>query len=77
MIIIAIIVMSGFLIEEMFLRFCLKVFKLSAFINDSGTWLQDEGPMKGKAFWHGLVIRQCRLRFKKLFHKLTLPSSAT
>ena len=77
MIIITIIVMSVFLIEEMFLRFCLKVFKLSAFISDSGTWLQDEGPMKEKAFWHGLVFRQGRLRLKKLFHKLTLPSSAT
>ena len=38
--------------------------------------LQNEGPIKDKAFWPLFVFRKSCLSFKKLFLKLTLPSGA-
>ena len=60
-------------LKKCFLRLCLKVFKLSVFFNVPGIWLQNEGPIKYKAFWSVFVFQKGRLSFKKLFLKLILP----
>ena len=60
-------------LKKCFLRLCLKVFKLLVFFNFSGIWFQNEGPVKGKAFWPVFVFQKGCLSFKKLFPKLILP----
>ena len=62
--------------KKCFLRFCIKSFKLSAFFNVFEIWFQNEGPMKGKAFWPVFIFWKGCLSFKKLFLKLILPSGA-
>ena len=59
-------------LKKCFLRLSLKVFKLSVFLNVSGIWFQNKGPIKD--FWPMLVFRKGHLSFKKLFLKQTLTS---
>ena len=59
-------------LKKCFLRFCLKVFKLSVYFNVSGISFQNKGPIKGKAFWPVFVFRKGHLSFTKLFLKLIL-----
>ena len=63
-------------LKKCILRLYLKVFKLSTFFSVSGIWLQNEGPMKDKAFWVAFLFQEGRLSFKKLFFKPILPSGA-
>ena len=59
-------------LKKCFLRLSLKVFKLSVFLNVSGIWFQNKGPIKD--FWPMLVFQKGHLSFKKLFLKQTLTS---
>ena len=64
------------LLKKYFLRLCSKVFKLSVFFTVFEILLQNEWPIKDKAFWLVFVFQKGPLSFKKLFLKLTLPSGA-
>ena len=57
-------------LKKCFLRLCLKVFKVLLFLNVSGIWFQNKGPIKDKAFWPVFVFQKGCLSFKKLFPKL-------